>query len=85
LSRKILVKLTINDDSTRELKVEIEEDGPDMFVIVNGVIMAGRGHPGTTETDTWVSLERGWTVTSSEDEHRLEIGILYHREPVVLH
>jgi hypothetical protein len=80
------MKLTIiNDDPAQGPKVEIEEDGLDMFVIVNGVTIARRGHPGTTEADSWVSLEPEWTVTSSEDERRLEIRILYHGEPVVLH
>ena len=86
LSRKIPMKLTIiNDDPARGPKVEIEDDGLDMFVIVNGVTIARRGRPGTTEADSWVSLEPEWTVTSSEDERRLEIRILYHGEPVVLH
>ncbi len=38
------MKLTINDDPARGPKVEIEEDGSDMFVIVNSVIIARRGH-----------------------------------------
>ena len=72
------MKLTINDDPALGPKVEIEGDGPDMFVIVNGVTIARRGHPDATEASTWVSLEPEWTVTSSEDERRLEIRILYH-------
>src|SRR6516165_6560576 len=86
LTRKILMKRTINADPARGPKVEIEEDGLDMFVIVNGVTIARRGHPDTTEASSWVSLEPEWSVTSSEDERRLEIRILYHgEEPVVLH
>jgi hypothetical protein len=86
LSRKISMKLTIiNDDPGQGPKIEIEEDGLDMFVIVDGVTIARRGRPGTTEADTWVSLEPEWTVTSSEDERRLDIRILYHGEPMVLH
>ena len=80
------MKRTINDDPAQGPTVEIEEDGPDMFIIVNGVTIARRGRPGTTATDTWVSLDPEWTVTSSEDERRLEISILYHGEPpAVLH
>jgi hypothetical protein len=56
-----------------------------MFVIVNGVTIARRGHSDATEASAWVSLEPEWTVTSSEDERRLEIRILYHGEPVILH
>ncbi len=79
------MKFTTNDDPARLPKVEIEEDGPDMFVIVNGVTVARRGHPGTAEAGTWVSLEPEWTVTSSEDERRLDIRIFYHGASVVLH
>jgi hypothetical protein len=79
------MKLTMNDDPAGLPKVEIEENGPDMFVIVNGVTVARRGRPGTAQAGTWVSLEPEWTVTSSEDERRLEIRILYHGESVVLH
>jgi hypothetical protein len=75
------MKITINDDPTRGPKVEIEEDGPDMFVIVNDVTIARRGRPGTPEADSWVSLP-GWTVTGSEDDNRIEIRIVYHGEPV---
>ena len=32
--------------------------------MVDGVKIARRGYPGTPEARTWVSLKRGWTVTS---------------------
>ena len=56
------MKRTINDDPARGPKVEIEEDGPDMFVIVDGVTIARRGHPGTTEADTWVAVTAPFAV-----------------------
>jgi hypothetical protein len=62
-------------------KVEIEEDGLDMFVIVNGVTIARRGHAGTPEAGTWVSLpvdrhgQRG--------DNRIEIRIVCHGKPVL--
>jgi hypothetical protein len=71
-----------NDDRAPGPKVEIEEDGLDMFVIVNGVTIVRRGHPGTPEAGTWVSLP-GWTVTSSEDDNRIEIKIVYDGRPVL--
>jgi hypothetical protein len=75
------VKLTINDDLTRGPKVEIKEGGRDMLVTVNGVAIARRGHPDIPEAGTWVSLEPGWTVTSSEDDDRMEVRIMYDSEP----
>jgi hypothetical protein len=82
-SKRGPMKLTINDDLTRGPKVEIEEDGRDMFVVVNGITIARRGDPGTPEAATWVVLEPGWTVTSSEDLSRIEI--MYNGKQVVLH
>ena len=78
------MKVTINDDPEQGPKIEIEEDGPDTFVIVNDVTIARRGHPGSSEAGTWVSLQPGWTVTSSEDNGRMEIRISYDGK-VVLH
>src|SRR5262245_1853702 len=34
--------------------------GDDIFIVVNGVRIAKRGHPGTPQAKTWVSLEPGW-------------------------
>jgi hypothetical protein len=66
-------------------KVEIEEDGPGMFVIVNGVTIARRGHPGTTEAGIWVSLEPEWTVTSSEDERARNREMVQRQKELRLH
>jgi hypothetical protein len=40
----------------------IAYDGPDLFVIVDGIKIAKRGHPGTPEAGSWISLERGFAV-----------------------
>jgi hypothetical protein len=37
-------------------------EGVDMFVLVNGVKVARRGHKGTPQAKTWISLEPGWRV-----------------------
>ena len=79
------MKLTINHDPTRGPKVEIEEGGRDMSIVVNGITIARRGHPDIPEADTWVSLEPGWTVTSSEDDGRMEVRIMYNGKPAVVH
>jgi hypothetical protein len=39
----------------------------DLFVLVGGVKVAKRGHAGTPEAGTWISLKAGWTVTESDD------------------
>jgi hypothetical protein len=43
-------------------------DSNDIFVVVDGVKVAKRGHPGTPEAGTWISLKAGWTVTENGDE-----------------
>jgi hypothetical protein len=40
----------------------IAYDGQDLFVFVDGVKIAKRGHPGTSEAGTWVCLEPGVAV-----------------------
>lgn len=52
----------MSDDARKQMKVEIQGDGADMFVIVDGVKVARRGRPGTPQAKIWVSLEPGWTV-----------------------
>jgi hypothetical protein len=77
------MRIIINDDLERGPRVEIEENGDDIFVIVNGVTVARRGQPGPPEAGTWVALEPGWTVTSSEDGNQSEIRIAYNGRPVL--
>ena len=42
--------------------VTIDSDGTDLFVVVDGLKIAKRGHPDTPQAGTWISLEPGWTV-----------------------
>lgn len=42
-------------------------DGHDLFIVRNGIRIAKRGHPGTPQAKTWVSLEPGFVVYSSRD------------------
>ena len=48
-----------------ELKIAF--DGEDMFVSVDGVKVAKRGHPGTPHAKTWVPIEPGYIVRDCED------------------
>jgi hypothetical protein len=45
--------------------IEIVGDGRDIFVVADGTRIAKRGHPGTPQAGTWVSLEPGWVVSST--------------------
>ena len=47
------------------LTVEIRRT--DIFIYAGGVLIAKRGHKGTPQARTWVSLEPGWSVLDSSD------------------
>jgi hypothetical protein len=59
--------------TTAFIQVSIEREGSDIFVIANGVRIAKRGHPGTPQANTWLSLEPGWTVRSCDDGESIEV------------
>jgi hypothetical protein len=40
----------------------IESDGEEVFVVFNGVRIAKRGHRGTPQAKTWISLKPGFEV-----------------------
>ena len=42
--------------------VVMEFTGDDAFIVFDGVKIAKRGHPGTAQAKTWVSLQPGWRV-----------------------
>jgi hypothetical protein len=76
------MRIKINDDLEQGPRIEIEEDGDDFFVLVNGVAIARRGKTGTPEEGTWVSLEPGWSVSSIQHPGRTEVSIAYFGKPV---
>jgi hypothetical protein len=47
--------------------------GTDIFVVFEGVRIAKRGHAGTAQAMTWVSLEPGWVVYSTPDHETITI------------
>ena len=59
--------------TTAFIQVSIECEGSDIFVIANGVKIAKRGHPGTPQVNTWLSLEPGWTVRACDDGKSIEV------------
>lgn len=63
------------------MEIWVKGDKDDIFVIVDGVKIAKRGHPDTPQARTWISLEPGWTVRDSRDGKRMEIeheGVRVH-------
>ena len=53
--------------------VSIIADGEDIFIIADGMKIAKRGHPGTPQAKTWISLEPGWIVRDVGNGRGLEI------------
>ncbi|MCC6888513.1 MAG: hypothetical protein IT536_08275 [Hyphomicrobiales bacterium] len=49
-------------------------DGKDMYVVIDGVKIAKRGHKGTPQAKTWVSLEPGWSVIDTKDGTGIEVA-----------
>jgi len=54
---------------------EVVSDGRDIYVVVDDIRIARRGHPGTPEAHTWVQLVPGYTVTSPPDHSTFTIDI----------
>jgi hypothetical protein len=48
-----------------------EADENDIFIRLDGKIIAKRGHRNTPQAGTWVSLEPGYTVLDSPDRRTL--------------
>jgi hypothetical protein len=53
----------------------VERDGPDLFLILNDVRIAYRGHPGTPQARTLVPLAPGW-------EWQADAEALTYRDPL---
>jgi hypothetical protein len=50
-------------------------DGHDLFVMLNGIKIAKRGHPGTPYARRWISLEPGYAVYQSADYSQIVIEV----------
>jgi hypothetical protein len=59
----------------------MENDGADIFIVVDERRIAKRGRPGTPQAGTWVSLEPGWRVYSTPRHEEIVIeynGVRVH-------
>jgi hypothetical protein len=52
---------------------EIQNEGQDVFVVVDGVKIAKRGTPYTALANTWIVIEPGWTVREVRRGKTLEV------------
>jgi hypothetical protein len=59
-------------------EVSIKRFGSDIIVVVDGVVVARRGHLNTPQAGTWVSVEPGWEVLDSDE------GILIRHNGVMV-
>jgi hypothetical protein len=59
----------------RDHALFLDQTGNDLFLILDGVAIAKRGHPGTPQAKTWVSLEPGYTIVLSRDLSEIYIKI----------
>jgi hypothetical protein len=57
-------------------EIVMDSDGTDIFITVDGVRIAKRGHPGTPQARTWVSLEPGWKAHGVEQIEIRHHGVL---------
>ena len=48
-------------------KTEMESDGRDIFIVIDGVRVAKRGRSSTAEASTWVTLVPGWGIRDAVD------------------
>jgi hypothetical protein len=61
------------DKPTPPRDLAIVEDGNDVFIVLDGVQIAKRGHPGTLQAGTWISLEPGWSVIDNVGANELTV------------
>jgi hypothetical protein len=58
---------------------DLEPDGSDLFVTMDGKRVAKRGRPGTPQAGTWISLEPGIVVGGTVEQIAVEIsGVRVH-------
>jgi hypothetical protein len=66
------------------ITMAIESDGRDLFVVFDGKRIAKRGHPGTPQAKTWVSLEPGFEVYDGEQHDTGEGTVVVIRNGVIV-
>ncbi len=54
-------------------EASMESDGINAFVVYNGVRIAKRGDPNTSQAGTWISLETGYRVFDKDYPAKLVV------------
>jgi hypothetical protein len=57
----------LHDKLVRE-GCEIRCTGRNIFIMIGSTKIAKRGHPGTPQAKTWISLQPGWRVFDNQSE-----------------
>jgi len=61
------------DKPTPPRDLAIVDDGKDVFIVLDSVQIAKRGHPGTLQAGAWTSLEPGWSVIDNVGANELTV------------
>jgi hypothetical protein len=54
-------------------EVKVIGEGKDLFLEVDGLRIAQRGRPGTSQVGTWITLEPGWEVHHDDDLRKIVV------------
>jgi hypothetical protein len=60
-------------DVAMQPRAKIESDGGELYVTLSGQRVAKRGHKGTPQAGTWISLEPGYVVLDGPGKRSLVI------------
>jgi hypothetical protein len=78
-------KLLSNPEKLAKAKIGHEKAGGDLFVTLDGLRIAKRGHLGTPHAKKWIPLEPGYEVFDNDDLTETEIHITSNDDGAKLH
>lgn len=52
---------------TRTTTFMMMSDVTDIYIVADGIRIAKRGHPGSAQARTWISLEPGWRILDGKN------------------
>jgi hypothetical protein len=74
----LLVPTTANTERAPKLEFELvgdPENADGIYLLIDGVRVAHRGHPGTPNARTWVSLDPRYAFRDNEDMTEIVIDV----------
>ncbi len=63
------------DNNQPALSIDFERTEHDIFIKCGSLRLAKRGHPGTPQAGTWISLGVGWSFLDSNDGKEVTITL----------